>query len=204
MLSTAPGEDPTGVEDVLALQRQGVGSPSLQQVQPVLEPGELAAARALVDATNVSAQVAEYVVALVRGTRELPSVALGASPRAAVHLLAAAKGRARLAGRDFVTPDDVAEIARRMLRGVIDVMRSEHTIDLVIEASAIDALVAGGGFDPALGARPMRRTVGRLVEAPLASLVLSGGVRRGDRVIARGEDGVVRFERVEAEDVAAE
>ena len=46
--------------------------------------------------------------AVVRRTRELPSVALGASPRAAVHLLGAAKASARLAGRDFVTPDDVA------------------------------------------------------------------------------------------------
>ncbi|UJR82715.1 AAA family ATPase [Sandaracinus amylolyticus] len=100
--------------------------------------------------------------------------------------------------------DDVAEIARRMLRGVIAVMRDEHAIELVIDASAIDALVAGGGFDPALGARPMRRTVGRLVEAPLASLVLSGGVRRGDRVVARGAAGAVRFDRVEPEDAAAE
>jgi len=47
----------------------------------------------------------------VRRTRELPSVSLGASPRAAVHLLVAAKAAARLAGRAFVTPDDVAGIA---------------------------------------------------------------------------------------------
>ena len=64
----------------------------------------------LVDATTVSDDVIGYVVALVRRTRELPSVALGASPRAAVHLLAAAKAAARLAGRDFVD-------ARRRRRG---------------------------------------------------------------------------------------
>jgi MoxR-like ATPase len=132
---------------VLALQRQGVGSPSLQQVQPVLEPGELAAARALVDATNVSAQVAEYVVALVRGTRELPSVALGASPRAAVHLLAAAKGRARLAGRDFVTPDDVAEIAPPVLR---------HRLVLTPEAE-LERFGPGEAVAAALAAVPIPR-----------------------------------------------
>ena len=55
------------------------------------------------------------MVALVRRTRELPSVSLGASPRAAVHLLAAAKALARLRGRAFVTPDDVAELAPAVL-----------------------------------------------------------------------------------------
>ena len=52
----------------------------------------------------------------MRRTRELPSVALGASPRAAVHLLAAAKAAARLAGRDFVIPDDVVAVAPAVLR----------------------------------------------------------------------------------------
>ena len=57
-----------------------------------------------------------YVVAVVRRTRELPSVSLGASPRAAVHLLGAAKAAARLAGREYVTPDDVARMAVPVLR----------------------------------------------------------------------------------------
>ena len=69
-----------------------------------------------VDATTVSDEVIGYVVALVRKTRELPSVALGASPRGAVHLLAAAKAAARLAGRSFVTPDDVVAVAPAVLR----------------------------------------------------------------------------------------
>ena len=66
-----------------------------------------------VDATRVDDEVARYVIAVVRRTRELPSVQLGASPRAAVHLLGAAKAAARLAGRDYVTPDDVGGMARR-------------------------------------------------------------------------------------------
>ena len=77
--------------------------------QPVVGAEELREARAAVDATRVDDEVARYVVAVVRRTRELPSVQLGASPRAAVHLLGAAKAAARLAGRDFVTPDDVGE-----------------------------------------------------------------------------------------------
>ena len=61
-------------------------------------------------------EVIGYVVAIVRRTRELPSVSLGASPRAAVHLLGAAKAAARLAGRAYVTPDDVARMAAPVLR----------------------------------------------------------------------------------------
>jgi MoxR-like ATPase len=101
---------------VLALARQGIASPSLDQVSGVLTAHEIAAARAEVDGATVSDDVAAYLVAVVRATRALPSVALGASPRAAVHLLGAAKAAARLAGRDFVTPDDIAAMAGPVLR----------------------------------------------------------------------------------------
>jgi MoxR-like ATPase len=82
----------------------------------VLDPGDLAQVRGDVDATGVSDEVVDYVVAIVRRTRDLPSVELGASPRAAVHLLAAAKARARLADRGYVTPDDVVDAAPAVLR----------------------------------------------------------------------------------------
>ncbi|HWF33820.1 MAG TPA: MoxR family ATPase [Solirubrobacteraceae bacterium] len=96
---------------MLALRREGVAPGGLGDIRQIAGPEELAAARREVDETTVSDQVAGYVVDLVRRTRELPSVSLGASPRAAVHLLAAAKAGARLRARAFVTPDDVAGIA---------------------------------------------------------------------------------------------
>jgi MoxR-like ATPase len=101
---------------VLRLAHEGVAPATLADVRAVTSPAELIAARATVDATTVSEGVIGYVVALVRKTRELPSVALGASPRGAVHLLAASKAAARLAGRDFVTPDDVVAVAPAVLR----------------------------------------------------------------------------------------
>ena len=101
---------------VLRLAHNGVAPATLTDVQAVTSPAELIAARAVVDATTVSDAVVTYVVALVRRTRELPSVSLGASPRGAVHLLAASKAAARLAGRDFVTPDDVVAVAPAVLR----------------------------------------------------------------------------------------
>ncbi len=89
---------------------------------------------------------------------------------------------------------DVRSIARRLLDEVAAVMRREHQVGLEVEASAIDALIAAGGFDPELGARPMRRCVSRLVEAPLASAVLGGAVSRGSIVLLRGEGETVLVE----------
>jgi MoxR-like ATPase len=108
-----PAEDERAM---LRLARRGLALTGLADVRAVADAEALRAARAEVDATEASEEVLGYVVALVRRTRELPSVSLGASPRAAVHLLAAAKAAARLAGRGYVTPDDVARMAQPVLR----------------------------------------------------------------------------------------
>src|SRR5690349_12063422 len=101
---------------ILGLRHRGVRPATLEDVQPVVDPHELEQAQREVDATGVSDEVVRYVTAIVRQTRELPAVELGASPRASVHLLAAAKASARLADRGFVTPDDVAVNAPAVLR----------------------------------------------------------------------------------------
>jgi MoxR-like ATPase len=106
------------VEDersMLALKRDGVDPVGLEDIRAVIEPAQLEELVREVAATSVEDEVAAYVIALVRRTRELPSVALGASPRAAVHLLAASRAVARIHGRAFVTPDDVVEVAMPVL-----------------------------------------------------------------------------------------
>ncbi|MGH2808215.1 MAG: AAA family ATPase [Actinomycetota bacterium] len=101
---------------ILRLAHRGIVPATLEDVRAVVSPEELRAARSEVDQTSVTDEVASYIVAVVRRTRDLPSVTLGASPRAAVHLLAASKAAARLAGRAYVTPDDVARMAPPVLR----------------------------------------------------------------------------------------
>jgi len=98
-----------------------------------------------------------------------------------------------------LTRDDVAEIARRMLHGVGLTLEREHDIPLVVEESAIDALIEAGGFDPELGARPMRRVVGRLVEAALARGLLAGEHRRGEPLVVRGRGAEIRLEPFQAD-----
>ena len=61
-------------------------------------------------------EVVNYVVALVRATREAPDLEAGASPRAAAMLAGAARARAALDGRDYVLPDDVKALALPVLR----------------------------------------------------------------------------------------
>jgi ATP-dependent Clp protease ATP-binding subunit ClpC len=100
--------------------------------------------------------------------------------------------------------DQVAEIARRMAEKVARQLLDRQGIELSVEQSAIDALVALGGFDATLGARPMRRAIGRLLEAPLAASILAGDFRRGDRVVVLGDPEGIRFERTEGSSEAAE
>ncbi|MFZ4585328.1 MAG: AAA family ATPase [Acidimicrobiia bacterium] len=101
---------------MLQLAHNGVAPATLDDVQPVATAEDIIAARATVDAVHTADELINYVVAIIRRTRELPSVIVGASPRAAVNLLAASKAAAALQGRDFVTPDDVAWMAYPVLR----------------------------------------------------------------------------------------
>jgi MoxR-like ATPase len=101
---------------ILNLRHRGVRPATLEDVRPVVDVEELREAQREIDATGVSDEVAGYVTAIIRATRTLPSVELGASPRAGVHLLAAAKAEARLDERGYVTPDDVASVAPDVLR----------------------------------------------------------------------------------------
>jgi MoxR-like ATPase len=134
---------PTAAEEALILQLEhhGVAPATLDDVTAVTSADELLAARQLVDATTVSVEVIGYVVALVRRTRELPAIALGASPRAAVHLLAAAKAAARLSARDFVTPDDVVAVAPAVLRHRL-LLRPEAELERYTAEDAIRTTIS--------------------------------------------------------------
>jgi MoxR-like ATPase len=96
---------------MLRLRHAGLTPDLIGEVQPQLDPTGLMHAQREVDETEVPEGVARYVVAVVRKTRELPGVVLGASPRAALHLLTAVKAYARLAGRPAAEPADVKAMA---------------------------------------------------------------------------------------------
>jgi MoxR-like ATPase len=88
----------------------------LAGVSPVMSGRTLLALQALVARQHVDDRVAEYGVAIVRATRERSGIAVGAGSRGAIALVRAARAWALLAGRDFVTPDDVKQVALPALR----------------------------------------------------------------------------------------
>ena len=83
---------------------------------PLLDAERCRALRGAVDGVRVAPEVREYIASIVRATREDPALTLGGSPRATVSLYRASRAAALLAGRDFVTPDDVKEYALPVLR----------------------------------------------------------------------------------------
>ena len=88
----------------------------LSQLETVLQPGEIVALQQGTAATVVDAAVIDYAVRVAAATRKWPGIALGAGPRGSLALVRAARAQAVLSGRDFVTPDDIREIATPALR----------------------------------------------------------------------------------------
>jgi len=85
------------------------------KLAPVADIRQIAMLMEAVSQVHVDEAVADYLIRLVRSTREHEGVQLGASPRAAISLLAAAKAKAFLQERDYIIPDDVKELAESVL-----------------------------------------------------------------------------------------
>ncbi len=127
-------EYPSAAEERQILDRVGLQR-TLPSVGAVLDPAQVLAARAVLDDIYMDEKVRDYIVALVHATRTPADFGLaiaewieyGASPRATIYLARGAKAMAFLAGRGYVTPQDVKDIAP-------DVMR--HRVIVSYEAEA--------------------------------------------------------------------
>jgi MoxR-like ATPase len=126
---------PTLADERRVLERHHASVQATDLERHVIEPIDravLAAARLEVRAVRVEPALFDYLLAIVRRTRDWPAIALGASPRAAAALLLVSKGYAAREGRDFLIPDDVKLAAPPVLR---------HRLSLRPEAEL-------EGFDP--------------------------------------------------------
>src|SRR5690348_17596653 len=95
--------------------------PATYGISAVTDAAGLERLRAATDRVRVEPQITAYVTAIVRATREAASLTLGASPRAGVALLKAARAAALLDERDYVIPDDVKNLASSVLRHRVSV-----------------------------------------------------------------------------------
>ena len=103
----------------------------------VADPARLSAAVLAVKNVTLAETVIDYIVRLVRATRDSADLACGASPRAAVLLANAARARAALEARDYVVPDDVKALATSVLRHRLLLSPAAE-----IEGKQVEALVA--------------------------------------------------------------
>jgi MoxR-like ATPase len=101
---------PTADDEAAMVRRFLIGDP-LVELEPVTDPEELAAAIVQTQRIFLGQAVLDYLVALVRQTRQREDVQLGASPRATLALARSAQAAALLAGRSYVIPDDVRAVA---------------------------------------------------------------------------------------------
>jgi MoxR-like ATPase len=116
ILLTYPTEEDE--REVLARWNSGFNSKRLEQVdiQPLSDPHAITQCRAEVARARMEPGVQHYAVDVVRRTRAHSFVHYGASPRASVAVLLCSKALAAIRGRDFVTPDDVRDVALPVLR----------------------------------------------------------------------------------------
>ncbi|MDQ3101344.1 MAG: MoxR family ATPase [Bacteroidota bacterium] len=109
---------PSVDEEIAILDRasQGIGMLNVGSVGPVLSTDELDRARTLVRQVRCEEKLVRYIATIVDRTRHDGSLMLGASPRASLAILIGSRARAAMAGRDFVTPEDIQAIAPHVLR----------------------------------------------------------------------------------------
>lgn len=105
-------------EEILIIQREHLlqNQGKLDNIKTLLSSEEIKYYQALVKQIIVEQNLLEYIAKIVINTRENPFLYLGASPRASIAILNAAKGFAAIRGRDFVTPEDIKEAAIPVLQ----------------------------------------------------------------------------------------
>ena len=118
-------------------EASGPPRPAQFGIIAVTDAARLNAAARAVKGVRLAETVTDYVVRLVRATRESAELSCGASPRAAVLLASAARARAAIDGRDYVVPDDVKALAASVLRHRLLLSPAAE-----IEGRQVEALVA--------------------------------------------------------------
>ncbi|MBB4615879.1 AAA family ATPase [Novosphingobium taihuense] len=132
---------PSAEEEARIVTRYGEGrgapKPAELGIAAVADEAQLKAAQAAVASVTMAEAVVDYVVRLIRATRESGDLVVGASPRAAVLLAGSARARAALDGRNYVIPDDVKALATAVLRHRLMLSPAAE-----IEGKQVEAIVA--------------------------------------------------------------
>ena len=109
---------PTLQEEVMILEKQHHLNQKdlLNDIPKILSADDIDAYRSTIRQINVETKLLEYIAKIVNETRNNPALYLGASPRASLNILKAAKAIGAIKGRDFITPEDIVEVTPHVLR----------------------------------------------------------------------------------------
>ena len=138
-------KEPNHEEELLLAQRLlGDDSPEnvlkADQLESVVTPDTLVKFREALKGITVQQELIQYMVNIVRATRSYDSILVGAGPRATESLLHASRANAAINGRDFVTPDDIKEMAPSVLQHRI-IIRPEYEIEGLMVNDVINQIV---------------------------------------------------------------
>ncbi|MCE0485067.1 MAG: MoxR family ATPase [Methylacidiphilales bacterium] len=132
---------PTPADEMTLLQSSPYARPVAEVVQPQTSADDFAAIRREIEAVTIDQTIYDYVLRLVSTSRQSPLLALGASPRAGRNWIKAARVLASLRERNFITPDDIKELAYPILRHRL-VRKPETEIEGTMVEQVIDQLLA--------------------------------------------------------------
>lgn len=112
----------------------------INAIDKIVSPADIMHFRSLVQAVIVEPKLVEFIARIINETRNNPALYLGASPRASLALLRASKANAAIKGRDFVTPEDIKEMASPVLRHRI-ILTPEKEMEGITEDELIDSIL---------------------------------------------------------------
>ena len=133
---------PTLAEEINILTNQQGKSQGqmLEDIKKVLSPADIQHFRNQVQSIIIEPKLIEFIARIVNETRNNPALYLGASPRASLAILRSAKANAAIKGRDFVTPEDIVEMAPHVLRHRI-ILTAEKEMEGITADDLIDNIL---------------------------------------------------------------
>jgi MoxR-like ATPase len=125
---------------ILTNQQGKTQGQMLDDVKKILSTADIAHFRSQVQSIIIEPKLVEFIARIVNETRNNPALYLGASPRASLAILKSAKASAAIKGRDFVTPEDIVEMAPHVLRHRI-ILTAEKEMEGITADDLIDSIL---------------------------------------------------------------
>lgn len=135
---------PTLDEEITILSGQHSASQNtlLLQVTPIITAAQIASFRSIINEVIIDPRLVEFIANIVQSTRNNAALYLGASPRASLAMLRSSKAYAAIRGRDFVTPEDILEMAAPVLRHRI-ILNPEKEMEGITTDELIRSIISG-------------------------------------------------------------